>query len=104
VLQLLIDNALKFSDDDVEVELVAGHTHVQIAVRDRGIGIPADQHEKIFEPFYQPDQSASSKHVGMGIGLAIARQIVERHGGRIMVHSVPHAGSEFLFSLPQCEG
>jgi signal transduction histidine kinase len=104
VLQLLIDNALKFSDDEVEVAFEAGRTHVQVAVRDRGIGIPADEHEKIFEPFYQLGQSASSKHVGMGIGLAIARQIVERHGGRIILHSVPHAGSEFLFSLPQCEG
>lgn len=102
VLQLLIDNALKFSSDPVEVEFRAGRTHVQVTIRDRGIGIPADQHEKIFEAFYQQDGSSTRKHAGVGVGLAIARKIVENHGGRILVHSAPNAGSEFFFSLPQC--
>lgn len=102
VLQLLIDNALKFSDDQVDVEFTAGVAHVQVTVRDRGIGIADDQHEQIFEPFYQVDSSSTRKHAGMGVGLAIARQIVENHGGRIIVHSAPNAGSEFFFSLPQC--
>lgn len=102
VLQLLIDNALKFSDDLVEVEFQAGHTHVQVTIRDRGIGIPADQHEKIFEAFYQQDGSTTRKYTGVGVGLAIARRIVENHGGHIVVHSVQNEGSEFFFSLPQC--
>ncbi|HYO89006.1 MAG TPA: HAMP domain-containing sensor histidine kinase, partial [Candidatus Limnocylindrales bacterium] len=102
VLQLLIDNALKFSDDQVDVEFEPGATHLRVTVRDRGIGIPHDQHEEIFKPFVQGDGSSTRKHAGMGVGLAIARQIVENHGGRIIVRSSPNAGSEFFFSLPQC--
>ncbi|MBL8145475.1 MAG: HAMP domain-containing histidine kinase [Anaerolineae bacterium] len=99
VLQLLLDNALKFSDDVVDVEFTPGESHMQVCVRDRGIGIEPDRHERIFESFYQADGSSTRKHGGMGVGLAIARQIVEAHGGRIVVISAPRAGSEFMFSL-----
>lgn len=100
VLQLLLDNALKFSKDEVEVELTPGDSHVQVCVRDHGIGIEPDHHERIFESFYQKDGSSTRKYGGMGVGLAIARQIVEAHGGRIIVRSALDAGSEFMFSLP----
>jgi len=99
VLQVLLDNALKFSDDVVDVEFTPGSTHLQICVRDRGIGIEPEHRERIFESFYQADGSSTRKYGGMGVGLAIARQIVEAHGGRIIVHSVPGSGSEFMFSL-----
>lgn len=99
VIQLLLDNALKFSEDAVDVEFTPTSNHVQVCVRDRGIGIEPDHHERIFESFYQRDGSSTRKYGGMGVGLAIARQIVEAHGGRIVVHSVPHSGSEFMFSL-----
>ena len=99
VLQLLLDNALKFSDDVVDVEFTPGNSHVQVCVRDRGIGIDPDHHERIFESFYQADGSSTRKYGGMGVGLTISRQIVEAHGGRIVVVSAPRAGSEFIFSL-----
>lgn len=103
VLQLLLDNALKFSEDAVDVEFIPGETHVQVCVRDRGIGIEPDRHERIFESFYQADGSSTRKYGGMGVGLSIARQIVEAHGGRIIVQSALKAGSEFFFSLPRSE-
>jgi signal transduction histidine kinase len=101
VLQLLLDNALKFSEDVVDVEFVSGEAHVQVVVRDRGIGIEPQHHDRIFDSFYQMDGTPTRKYGGMGVGLAIARQIVEAHGGRILVHSAPREGSEFLFSLPR---
>jgi signal transduction histidine kinase len=104
VLQLLLDNALKFSEDTVEVEFTPGDSHIQVCVRDRGIGIDPDRHERIFDSFYQGDGSSTRKYGGLGVGLAIARQIVEAHGGRIIVHSAPKAGSEFLFGLPLATG
>ncbi|MFN8379047.1 MAG: HAMP domain-containing sensor histidine kinase [Anaerolineae bacterium] len=103
VLQLLLDNALKFSEDAVDVEFTPSQSHVQVCVRDRGIGIEPERHEQIFESFYQADGSSTRKYGGMGVGLAIARQIVEAHGGRILVHSTPAVGSEFLFSLPHAD-
>ena len=101
VLQLLLDNALKFSEETVDVEFAASETHVQVCVRDRGIGIEPEHQDRIFDSFYQTDGTPTRRYGGLGVGLAIARQIVEAHGGRILVHSVPRAGSEFLFSLPR---
>jgi signal transduction histidine kinase len=100
VLQLLLDNALKFSAEEVEVEFTPTPTHVQVCVRDRGIGIEPERQASIFDSFIQADGSSTRKFGGMGVGLAIARQIVEAHGGRIVVNSVPREGSEFFFGLP----
>jgi len=99
-LQLLIDNALKFSDDRV---FVAAHWidgETEISVIDTGIGIPQDKLGRIFEPFYQVDNSDARRYGGIGVGLAIVRLILERHHVPIRVKSELGKGSIFSFTLP----
>jgi len=72
----------------------------EIAVRDTGVGIPAESLPRIFERFYRVDDARSREAGGTGLGLCIARTIAEAHGGRIEVESVPGAGSTFTARLP----
>jgi signal transduction histidine kinase len=102
-LQLLIDNALKFSKESKKpVEVIFRHAKktVHIAVHDYGIGIPQDKIDKIFDPFYQVDNSSTKAYGGMGIGLPIVRFILARHGAAIVVETKVGTGSTFSFSLP----
>jgi PAS domain S-box-containing protein len=99
----LISNAIKFSPRGEEVRITAhavGET-VLFSVSDRGRGIPADKREAIFERFGQVDASDSRERGGFGLGLPIARSIVEQHAGRIWVDSEPGRGSTFWFTLPR---
>lgn len=73
---------------------------VEIVVEDDGIGIPPDQQERIFEMFHQVDGSTTRSFGGTGVGLALARQFVEMHGGRIWVESEPGQGARFIIILP----
>lgn len=99
VLQLLIDNALKFSEDDVEVIIEQREQQVYFAVRDHGIGIPKDQLETIFELFYQVDGSTTRRYNGTGVGLAIVKLILDKHLVTIQVESAEGQGSTFSFLL-----
>lgn len=99
VLQLLIDNALKFSEDDVEVIIEQREQQVYFAVRDHGIGIPKDQLETIFELFYQVDGSTTRRYNGTGVGLAIVKLILDKHHVTIQVESAEGQGSTFSFLL-----
>lgn len=98
-IQLLIDNALKFSQDTVEVNVSQFADNVRISIQDRGIGIPPDQIERIFEPFYQIDGSSTRRFGGMGIGLAIVQLILEQHRTSIQLDSTQGKGSTFRFDL-----
>jgi signal transduction histidine kinase len=99
VIQLLLDNALKFSQDVVEVHVRNADDGVEISVRDSGIGI-ADKHmESIFDTFYQVDYSSTRRYGGAGVGLAIARLILEHHNTHITVSSELEKGSTFSFKL-----
>ena len=69
-------------------------------VRDTGIGIQPDEHGAIFDEFYQAAPKPERAAEGTGLGLALAKQFVELHGGRLWVESVPGAGSTFSFTLP----
>jgi len=100
VLQQLIDNALKFSKDTVEVSAQLKNDEILISVKDYGIGIAPDQQEVIFETFYQIDSSSRRHYGGTGVGLAIVRLILDRHGAEIRVTSQPGKGSIFSFDLP----
>ena len=100
-LRQLIDNALKYSPRDSQVSIAAESSdgRVIISVADRGPGIPEQEQSRIFEKFYRAD---ASRHQipGAGLGLVIAREIIQVHGGEIWVDSKPGKGSIFRFSLP----
>jgi two-component system phosphate regulon sensor histidine kinase PhoR len=96
----LIHNAVKFTRPGGQILLFAeaGPGEVRFAVRDTGIGVPADEGARIFERFYRVDKSRSGS--GTGLGLSIAKHIVEAHKGRIGMESIEGQGSTFFFTLP----
>ena len=101
VLANLLSNAFKFTQEygRIEVHIRKEETRVYIVVRDTGIGIPEDQLARIFDRFHQVDDSHTRKAEGAGIGLALAREMVELHHGNIAVKSQPGQGSEFTVHL-----
>jgi two-component system phosphate regulon sensor histidine kinase PhoR len=101
VLVNLIHNSVKFTRPGGEVTLAAEPIDgdVQFAVRDTGVGIPAEEVSRIFERFYRVDKSRSGS--GTGLGLSIAKHIVEAHGGKIWAESIEGQGSTFYFTIPQ---
>jgi signal transduction histidine kinase len=104
----LVSNALKYSPADrpVELSLRADEEAAVIAVRDEGPGIAADEVPCLFERFHRVpgvDVQVSS-HVGLGLGLYIAKAIVEQHGGRVEVETAPGRGSTFTITLPRAAG
>ncbi len=98
-IQLLLDNALKFSHGKVKVKFVQSGGKVAVSIQDKGIGIPQDQLDRIFEPFYQIDGSSTRRFGGMGIGLAIVQLIMEQHCTTIHIESTHGKGSTFAFDL-----
>jgi len=101
VLVNLIHNAVKFTRPGGEIVLFAqpDDESIRFAVRDTGVGIPADEVPRIFERFYRVDKSRTGN--GTGLGLSIAKHIVEAHGGKIWVESREGTGSTFYFTIPQ---
>jgi signal transduction histidine kinase len=73
---------------------------VNIEVRDRGIGIPTNEHEKIFEKFYRCGDPLVHNVKGSGLGLSLVRHIARAHGGDVLVESAPEKGSKFTIALP----
>ncbi|MCC6785553.1 MAG: PAS domain S-box protein [Planctomycetes bacterium] len=108
VLINLAGNAIKFTHaGEVEVAVSArrapGGFDLAVAVRDTGIGVPADKQQHIFEAFSQADGSVTRRYGGTGLGLAICRRLVETAGGSITVDSEPGVGSTFRFSMHLAE-
>ncbi|WP_058641990.1 hybrid sensor histidine kinase/response regulator [Pseudacidovorax intermedius] len=105
VLTNLLGNAIKFTErGEVRLEARRAGDLVELAVRDTGIGIPADRLAAIFDPFAQADASTSRRFGGTGLGTTIARQLTELMGGRIEVQSEPGEGSLFRVLLPLAAG
>lgn len=103
-LSILLDNAVKFTPTNGKIYVAAqavGEDTLELRVRDTGIGIDRKYHERIFEKFFQVDSSISRRYGGAGIGLSIAKGIVEAHGGNIRVQSKLGKGSEFIIELPK---
>lgn len=101
ILHNLIGNAIKFTDNGTVTISADRHSdRIEIHIQDTGVGIPADRLERIFEPFEQADGSSGRRFGGAGLGLSIARQLVEAHGGALSVQSTVGKGSRFSFSLP----
>jgi signal transduction histidine kinase len=105
VLINLITNAIKYSPQAqrIIIHLTRTHDVLTVAVQDFGIGIPKAHQEKVFERFYRVSSDQVRTYPGLGIGLYIAHQIIERHKGKIWVESVEGQGSTFSFSLPFAE-
>ncbi len=103
VLQLLLDNALKFSTLKVKVTAQATDEGVLVSVHDQGIGIAPDQLDTIFDLFYQIDHTETRRFGGVGVGLTIVRLILEQHNAVIKVESTLKKGSIFSFTLPYFE-
>jgi signal transduction histidine kinase/CheY-like chemotaxis protein len=103
-LSNLLSNAIDFSPEGGEITLRvdAEGSGMRVAIHNSGPGIPKDEWEWIFKPFYQLESSLVREHGGMGLGLAIAKNVVELHGGRIWLESAPGKGSTFLFTIPDC--
>jgi CheY-like chemotaxis protein/putative methionine-R-sulfoxide reductase with GAF domain len=100
VLRNLLSNALKFTArGEVVMEITHSGRHVSFAVRDSGIGIPAEQQDVIFEAFRQADGSTSREYGGTGLGLSISRQLARLLGGEIRVQSAVGLGSTFTLEV-----
>ncbi len=101
ILANLLSNAVKFTPEGgrITVEAKSNEHEIWVSVSDTGIGIPPGEHEMIFERFYQVGDSLTRKQGGIGLGLAIAKGIVELCGGRIWVESQVGRGSTFTFSI-----
>jgi signal transduction histidine kinase len=102
-LVTILDNAVKYSPDKTEIYVATkrSKTALEISVKDSGIGIPEDAQAHIFDRFYRADDSRNKETAeGYGIGLSIAKSVVESHGGTISVESVQGSGSTFTLSFP----
>ncbi|MCP4090424.1 MAG: response regulator, partial [Gammaproteobacteria bacterium] len=100
ILHNLVGNAIKFTEQGkIEVSAKQQKNKLLVRVSDTGIGIAAEQQEKIFDFFVQADSSTQREYGGTGLGLAVSRQLVELHNGHINVESAPGEGSTFSFTL-----
>ncbi len=107
LLLILLDNALRYTDKDGEIHLSAARhgSQVQISVQDNGIGIPAEHLPHLFERFYQVRNSTSSdENRSNGLGLSIARGLVEAQGGSIRIESEAGQGTRVIVSMPAEKG
>jgi len=114
ILVNLLGNAVKFTPPDGRVTIAARRARlprsgvresgsrpgILFTVTDTGVGIPSEHLNRIFDAFYQVDNTATRKYGGTGLGLSIAKSFVDSHGGRLKVTSAVHHGSEFSFTLP----
>jgi signal transduction histidine kinase len=101
VLLNLVGNAIKFTEvGEVGVQVTSANGAFVVAVSDTGPGVAEADQEKVFEEFQQADSSSTRKKGGTGLGLTIAKKIIEMHGGRIWVESSLGTGSTFWFTLP----
>src|SRR5215468_9350158 len=98
----LVNNALKYSKDQkfIGVSLYRANGSVKLEVRDRGIGIPPNEQDRIFEKFYRCGDPLVHNVKGSGLGLSLVRHIARAHGGEVLVESIPEKGSKFTIELP----
>ena len=99
----LLGNAIKFTPNQGEVNLDCSLTPeaALISISDTGIGVAAEYHQQIFEPFNRGPADVAAEFGGFGLGLALVKQLVELHGGKVRVISDPGAGSTFNVLLPR---
>jgi signal transduction histidine kinase len=98
----LVKNAIAFTNQggNILVKSEAEPGDIKVSVQDDGVGIPAKDLPRIFERFFQVESHLTRRHGGMGLGLSVAKSMIEMHGGRIWVESIEGKGSNFIFILP----
>ncbi|MBS4095802.1 MAG: HAMP domain-containing protein [Sulfuricella sp.] len=96
----LIDNAVKYGTS-ADISVSGNEKHLEIRIRDRGPGIPEEQLERVFEPFFRLEESRSRDTGGTGLGLSIARNIAQAHGGELVLRNHPDGGIEAILGLPR---
>jgi len=103
-LQIFIDNAIKYNIDKGEVRIKVNKTpdnlYAEIRVEDTGMGIPNRELGKLFTKFFRAENAIKNQTEGTGLGLYIAKNIIDNHGGKVTVSSVEGRGSVFSFTLP----
>lgn len=102
VITNLLSNAIKYSPDSDQIVVSTGEAEgqVRLCVKDFGVGIAPEKHEKVFEQFYRVSGDKQHTFPGLGLGLYISSEIIKREGGRIWVESVEGKGANFCFTLP----
>jgi two-component system sensor histidine kinase CiaH len=102
VVMILLDNAVKYTDPkgSIQVSLKGHYNNLLLHVTNTGEGIPEEHLTSIFDRFYRTDKSRTRQRGGYGLGLAIAKAIVEQHNGKIWVKSIPHEHTSFIVELP----
>jgi two-component system phosphate regulon sensor histidine kinase PhoR len=101
-LSNIVKNALQFSEPggQVTIHLQEETGQYKVTVLDAGIGIPARDLPRVFERFFQVESHLTRHYGGMGLGLSVAKAMIELHGGRIWVESEEGKGSKFIFTVP----
>jgi signal transduction histidine kinase len=99
----MLFNAVKYTPEGggVWMEVKQDGTFIAVSIADTGIGIPEADLPHIFEEFYRADNARAIERDGTGLGLAFAKQVIERHGGQVWVRNNPGAGATFRFTLPK---
>ena len=98
-LRNLLDNALKYTPDNKEINInIVKNKDIEFQVIDTGIGVSVENIHKLTKPFYQADQTVSTK--GFGLGLTICKKIIEAHKGKLLIESKKGEGSCFVLHLP----
>jgi len=102
VLDNFISNAIKYNKENgkVEIKVARDNRRALISIKDTGIGIPKNEQNRVFDKFYRSKEASNKETGGTGLGLYIAKNIIERSDGKVRFHSVEGEGSEFHFSLP----
>ena len=102
VLTNIVSNAVKYTPSGAAIRAIISqeNSSIKFAVSDNGRGIPQEDLERVFEPFYRVSRQGTDRTPGTGLGLALAKSLVELHGGRIWAESELQKGSTFYFTIP----
>ncbi|WP_159887929.1 sensor histidine kinase [Paenibacillus puerhi] len=103
LLIILLDNAVKYSEDPVYIRCREREEEIILTVEDKGVGIPEEELPHLFERFYRVDKTRQRRSGGSGLGLSIAEQILERHGGTIRIQSAAGEGTQVQITLPKAK-
>jgi len=104
VLEILIENAIKYNVQNgevrIKIDFLKDQPFVSVSVEDTGIGMTEEDLKKLFQKFFRASSAMKVETSGLGLGLYLAKNIVEKHGGKIWAKSVLNRGSTFTFTLP----